>query len=80
MDNENVKVVETEEVSYYQPRFKRWINSDKWDYIAEELSDTYMSIIRQVMGAEKDGDCSWIVWHQCDNVLERIRRISKQLK
>ena len=72
--------METEEVKYYQPKFERWLKSDKWDSIAEELSDTYISIIKQVMNAKKDGDCSWIVWHQCDNVLDRIRKIAKQLK
>lgn len=72
--------METEEVKYYQPKFERWLKSDKWDSIAEKLSDTHISIIKQVMNAKKDGDCSWIVWHQCDNVLDRIRKIAKQLK
>ena len=72
--------METEEVKYYQPKFERWLKSDKWDSIAEKLSDTYISIIKQVMNAKKDGDCSWIVWHQCDNVLDKIRKIAKQLK
>ena len=71
---------ENKEVKYYQPKFTRWIKSDKWDNIAEKLSDTSMSIIKQVMNAEKDGDCSWVVWHQCDNVLEHIRKIAEQLK
>ena len=71
--------MEVEEVKYYQPRFKRWIQSDKWESIAEKLSDTSMNIIKQVMNAEKVGDCSWIIWHQCDTVLDRIRKIVKQL-
>ena len=71
--------VENEEVKYYQPKFERWIKSDKWDDIAEKLSKTSMSTIKQVMNAEKDGDCSWVVWHHCDNVLEYIRKIAKQL-
>ena len=71
--------MENEEVKYYQPRFQRWINSDKWEFIAEKLSETSMNIIKQVMNAEKDGDCSWIVWHQCDNVLDMIRKIAKQI-
>lgn len=71
--------MENEEVKYWQPRFRKWIKSDKWDYISEKLSDTSISIIRQVMNAEKDGDCSWVVWHQCGNVLERIRTIDKQI-
>ena len=69
---------EYDEVRYYQPRFRRWINSDKWDYIVENLSDTSVSIIGQVMQAEKDGDCSWVIWQNCDQVLERIRKIAKQ--
>ena len=72
--------MENEEVKYYQPRFRKWINSDKWEIIAERLSETSMSIIVNVMNAEKDGDCSWIIWHQCDNVLESIRKIAKQIK
>lgn len=32
--------VEDEEIKYYQPRFARWIKSNKWDDIAEKLSDT----------------------------------------
>lgn len=72
--------MENEEVKYYQPKFAKWIQSRKWDSIAEELSDTYMDIITRVMNAEKDGDCSWIIWHQCDNVLDRIRKIAKKIK
>lgn len=71
--------MENEEVKYYQPRFRKWINSDKWESIAERLSDVHMSIITKVMNAEKDGDCSWVVWYQCDNVLENIRKIAKQI-
>ena len=71
--------MENEEVKYYQSRFQKWINSDKWEFIAEKLSETSMNIIKQVMNAEKDGDWSWIVWHQCDNVLDRIRKIAKQI-
>ena len=72
--------VENEEVKYYQPNFARWIQSRKWDSIAEELPDTYIDIITRVMNAEKDGDCSWIIWYQCDNVLDRIRKIAKKIK
>ena len=53
--------------------------SDNWDSIADRLSDTCMEIIVQVMNAEKDGDCSWIVWKNCDYVLDRIRAINKKL-
>ena len=72
--------VENEEVKYYQPRFSRWIESQKWDDIAEKLSDASMDIITQVMSAEKDGDCSWIVWGNCDTVLDNIRKIAEKLK
>ena len=72
--------VEVEEIKYYQPRFKRWINSEYWDSIAEELSDTYTEIITQVMNAEKDEDCSWIVWKNCDDILDKIRAIRKNIK
>ena len=71
--------IENEEVKYYQPRFARWIKSTKWDSIAERLSDTSMAIITQVMNAEKDGDCSWIVWHECDYVLDNIKKIANRL-
>ncbi len=70
-------VHENAEVKYYKPRFKRWIKSDKWDSIAERLSDISMETITQVMNAEKDGDCSWIIWKDCDYVLDRIREINK---
>ena len=72
--------VENEEIKYYQPRFARWIKSPKWDSIAERLSDASMSIITQVMNAEKDGDCSWVIWKNCDAVLDNIRKIAKNLK
>ena len=72
--------VENEEVKYYQPRFSRWIESQKWDNIAEKLSDASMDIITQVMSAEKDGDCSWVVWRNCDTVLDNIRKIAEKLK
>ena len=68
-----------EEVRYYQSKFRKWIQSDKWECISEKLSDTYIDIIKQVMNANKDGDCSWILWNQCDNVLDRIRKIAKQI-
>lgn len=41
--------MENEEVNYYKPRFTRWIKSNKWDSIAERLSDTYMEIITRVI-------------------------------
>ena len=71
--------MKNDELRYYQPRFERWIMSDNWDSIADRLSDTCMEIIVQVMNAEKDGDCSWIVWKNCDYVLDRIRAINKKL-
>lgn len=71
--------MENEEVNHYKPRFEKWIKSNKWDSIAERLSDTSMEIITQVMNAEKDGDCSWVVWKNCDYVLDRIKSISKNL-
>ena len=71
--------VKNEEVRYYQPRFKRWIDSTKWDSIAERLSDENVSIITQVMNAEKDGDCSWLIWKCCDHVLDNIRTIAKKI-
>lgn len=70
---------ETSEIKYYQPRFARWIQSAKWDSIAERLSETYMDIIIRVMNAQKDGDCSWIIWHECDHVLDNIRKIAKKI-
>ena len=47
---------ETSEIKYYQPRFARWIQSAKWDSIAERLSETHMTIITRVMNAEKDAE------------------------
>lgn len=70
---------ETSKIKYYQPRFARWIQSAKWDSIAERLSETYMDIIIQVMNAQKDGDCSWIIWHECDHILDNIRKIAKKI-
>lgn len=71
--------LEYNELNYYKPRFARWIKSNKWDSIAEKLTDTHMEIITRVMNAEKDKDCSWIIWGNCDYVLDRIRNISKEL-
>ena len=71
--------IDNEEVKYYQQRFARWIQSAKWDSIAERLSETYMTIITQVMNAEKDGDCSWLIWKCCDHVLDNIRTIAKKI-
>lgn len=72
--------MDNEQVRYYKPRFARWIKSDKWDSIAEELSDINTSVITKVMNAEVDNDCSWIVWKNCDYVLDEIRRINKRLQ
>lgn len=72
--------MENEELKYYQSRFRKWINSNKWDYISEKLSDTSISTITQVMNAKKDGDCSWVVWKNCDYVLDNIRRIAKNIE
>lgn len=71
--------VEIEEIKYYQPRFKRWIDSKYWDSIAEELPDTCITIITKVMNAKKDNDCSWIIWKNCDYVLDRIKAIRKKI-
>lgn len=71
--------IDNEEVKYYQPRFARWIQSAKWDSIADRLSETSMALITQVMNAKKDGDCSWLVWHECDYVLDNIRKVAKRL-
>lgn len=72
--------MENKEVKYYKPRFARWIQSRMWDCIAERLSEAVMNIITQVMNAEKDGDCSWIIWANCDYALDRIRDISRNLE
>lgn len=40
--------VENEEVKNYQHKFARWIKSDKWDLIAERLSDVSIRTIRKV--------------------------------
>lgn len=71
--------MDNEQVRYYQPKFKRWINSKYWDSIVERLSDTCVETITQAMNAERDGDCSWIIWENCDYVLDRIRDISKKI-
>jgi hypothetical protein len=31
------------------------------------------------MNAEKDGDCSWLIWKCCDHVLDNIRAIAKKI-
>ena len=72
--------MENNEIKYYQPRFAKWIASKKWDAIIERLSDTNINIIIRVMNAKKDGDCNWLVWRQCDNVLDSIKRIASQIK
>lgn len=72
--------MENEEIKYYQPRFARWIQSAKWDSIAERLTDLDTRIIYLVMNAKKDGDCCWLVWKNCDYVLDNIRRIAKKVK
>lgn len=72
--------MDNEQVRYYKPRFARWIKSDKWDSIADELSDINIAVVTKVMNAEKDSDCSYVVWANCDYVLDCIRRISKNLK
>lgn len=71
--------MENEEVKYYQPKFARWIKSNKWDDIAEKLTATQIDIVSRVMKVEKDGDLSWNTWLQCDHILERIRKISNEL-
>lgn len=70
--------IEMDEVKYWKPRFERWLKSDKWDSIANELYDTDLAIITKVMNAEKDGDCSWLVWKNCDYALEHIRKIAEK--
>lgn len=72
--------MDNEQVRYYKPRFAKWIKSNKWDLIADDLSDVNMAVITKVMNAEKDNDCSWIVWANCDYVLDCIRKVSKKLK
>lgn len=72
--------IEYNEIKYYQPRFKRWINSKYWDSISENLSDIHIDIITRVMNAEKDSDCSYIIWKQCDYVLDKIRMIKERIK
>lgn len=67
-----------EEILHYQPKFARWIKSKKWDSIAEKINKDFISIIGMVMQAEYDGDCSWVVWKQCDYILDRIHQIAKE--
>lgn len=62
------------EIKYYQPIFAKWISSNYWEYIAEYLSAADMSIITKVMNAHEDGDCSWLVWHECDRILKQIEK------
>ena len=72
--------IEMDEVKYWKPRFERWLKSDKCESIANELYDTDIAIISKIMNAEKDEDCNWLVWKNCDYVLEHIRKIATKLK
>lgn len=79
MHERNRMMQECNELKYYKPRFERWVKSENWDSIAGRLSDACMDIIIHVMNAEKDGDCAYIVWANCDYVLDRIRTINRDL-
>ena len=68
------------EVNYFHTRFKRWINSKKWDYISERLSDSDIDILTRVMNCEYDEQLSWVVWRYCDYLLEKIIKYSKEIK
>lgn len=69
-----------DEINYYQPKFRKWILSKYWDDIAERLTDTEIDIITRVMNAKCDEDCNYIVWKQCDYILERIKKKRKDIK
>lgn len=68
------------EVNYFHARFKRWINSQKWDYISERLSENDIDILTRVMNCEYDEQLSWVVWKYCDYLLEKIIKYSKEIK
>ncbi len=72
--------MDRDEIKYYQPRFARWISSNKWDAISEKLPDMSIALITQIMNAEYDEDCSWIICKSADYVLEQIRKIAKKVK
>lgn len=69
-----------DEINYYQPKFRKWILSKYWDDIVERLTDTEVNIITRVMNAERDEDCNYVLWKQCDYILERIQKKRKEIK
>lgn len=66
-------------VKYYKPKFQKWIDSPYWDSIVGKLYDTDIAIVEKVMQAKNDGDCNWLVWSNCDYVLERIKMVYKKI-
>lgn len=68
---------ETSEIKHYQPRFARWIQSAKWDDIAERLSETYMNIIIRVMNAEKTVIAVGLYGMNAITFLKKLEKLQK---
>lgn len=68
------------ELREYQAKFKRLIQSQKWDAIASDIYDVHMSTVTKIMNAKSYKDVSWIVWNNADYALEHIRYMFKQVK
>lgn len=69
-----------QQLSMYQSKFKRFINGEKWDSIAERLSPSIMSIITLIMNATSYKDVNWLVMRNAQYALQCVREESKRIR
>ena len=60
------------ELKYFQNKLGKYINSDKWDTIGEQLSNTIISQISMINSAETHKDISWLVWNNMEYITNLV--------
>jgi len=62
-----------QELKEWQEKLSKYILSDKWDRIVEQLSDIELNQIQLVTRADSFKDVNWLVWNNMDSVIKTIQ-------
>lgn len=62
-----------QELKEWQEKLSKYILSDKWDRIVEQLSEIELNQIQLVTRADSFKDVNWLVWNNMGSVLKTIQ-------
>ncbi|MBO5387277.1 MAG: hypothetical protein J6A59_03955 [Lachnospiraceae bacterium] len=57
----------------WQSKLSKYILSDKWDSISEQLSEIELQSIKIINNANSHKDVNWLIWGEMDNIIKVIK-------